>query len=356
MPSLILTLLLAVIAGPMQTPVTTQAASPTAASQTKPAATASMKKAVSSDAVITIHGLCSEPPNGKTEAKADAACTTVVTKDEFDVVVNALDAIGPPLLQAQRRAVAQGYATTLLNYEAAKKAGVESDPRFQEVMRLARMRAMSDMYNARMQEQARKVAPEAIEAYYKSNIEKFEELTLRRVTLPRYNSANLKDEQFADKAAKTAASIHERAAGGEDLDKLQKDAFEALGLKDPPSTHMAVARRGIYSADQEKQLFALKPGEVSAVIEQPSALIIFKLESRETATLEKSKEEITRILVKQNVDKQEQARSSSVQIDYNEQYVGAAPNSAWMPASKLNSAPAAIGDAKASPAKSEAPK
>ena len=160
----------------------------------------------------------------------------MVTKPQFDAVVNALNAIGPPLLPSQLRPVAQGYATTLVNYEEAKKAGIERDPRFAEVMRLARMRAMGDMYNALMQENARRIAPEAIEAYYKSNIEKFEELTLRRITLPEYNSANLKDEEFSAKAGKVAEDIHARAVNGEDLDKLQKDAFDALGVKNPPST------------------------------------------------------------------------------------------------------------------------
>jgi hypothetical protein len=283
----------------------------------------------------------------------------VVTKAEFDLVVNALNAIGPPLLPAQLRPVAQGYATTLINYEEARKAGIERDPRFAEVMRLARMRAMGDMYNALMQENARKIAPEAIEAYYKNNIDKFEELTLRRITLPRYNSANLKDEEFAGKASKVAEEIHSRAVNGEDLDKLQKEAFATLGVKNPPITTMAPVRRGVYAADQEKQLFALKPGEVAPIVQQSSALIIFKMEGRETPSLAKSRDEISRILTKQKLDKQEQDRNSSIQIDYDEQYVGAAQTSGWMPANQLTTSPKnqpAGGDPKAAQVKSDIPK
>ncbi len=119
---------------------------------------------------------------------------------------------------------------------------------------------------------------------------------------------------------------------------------------------MATVRRGLYAADQEKQLFALKPGEVTAVIEQPSALIIFKLEGRETPSLAKSRDEISRILVKEKLDKQEQARNSAIQIDYNEQYVGSAQNSAWMPASQLNAPATTGGDPKTSQVKSDTPK
>ena len=332
MPVLISILSAAMLMAPVQTSTTQPKTQPVAA---KSSTTASMKKpAASMDVAVTIHGLCPDQPAAKAKVAAD--CNTVITKEQFDVVLNALNAIGPQLLPAQKRGVAQGYVATLLSYNAAKKAGVEKDPRFAEVMRLARMRAMGDMYNARMLEKAKKVSPEAIQAYYTANIDKFEELTMRRITLPRFNSANLKDEEFAAKASKVANDIHDRAAKGEDLETLQKEAFETLGLKNPPTTRMAIVRRGIYSGDQEKQLFALKPGEVTPIIEQPSALIIFKLESRETPSLETSKDEIMRILTKQNLEKQEQAKTDAVKVDYNEQIVGPEPNSGWMPAAKLN--------------------
>ena len=306
------------------------------------------------DAAITIHGLCNDQPT----AKAKADCNTVITKEQFDVIVNALNAIGPQLLPAQKRGVAQGYVATLLAYDAAKKAGVEKDPRFAEVMKLARMRAMGDMYNALMLEKAKKVSPEAVQSYYTANIDKFEELTMRRITLPRFNSANLKDDQYVAKATKVANDMHDRAAKGEDLEALQKEAFETLGLKNPPTTRMAIVRRGVYSADQEKQIFALKPGEVTGVIEQASAFIIFKLEGRETPSLEQSKDEITRILTKQNLDKQEQAKNNAVQVDYNEQIVGAEQKTGWMPAAKLSESnqPSGSANTTQSQSKAESPK
>jgi hypothetical protein len=262
----------------------------------------------------------------------------VVTRKQFDALVDALGALGPPLLPAQRRSVAEGYATTLRNYEAAKKAGVEKDPRYPEVMRIAQMRAMGDMYNALMQQNARTVSSQEIQDYYNQNLAKFEELTVRRVTLPRYNTANLKDEEFAAKARKLAGEMHDRAAKGEDLDTIQKDAFSTLGVKDPPTTHMGVVRRGIYAPEQEKQIFNLKLGEVTGIFEQPSAFIVFKLEGRETPSLEKSKDEIVRILQQQHMEKQEQASKNAVQIDYNEQYVGPGQPSARMPDGQPNSA------------------
>lgn len=366
MPALFLTALLVIATAPAQTPSSAQGPPSTMAKTSDAAikkpqnspmsAEARTVAATASEPVITIHGLCR---NGEVENKKPASCSTVVNRQQFDAVVDGLNAIGPTLLPAQRRAVAEGYANTLLNYEAAKKAGVERDPRFAEVMRLARMRAMSDMYTALLNEKAGKVSAEETQAYYTANLGKFEELTLRRITLPRYNSANLKDEDFAAKAAGLAKEIRERAVKGEDLDALQKEAYDKLEVKNPPSTKMAVVRRGIYASDQEKQLFDLKLGECTRIIEQPSALIIFKLEGRETPSLEKSKDEIVRILTKQNLEKQEQSRNGSVRIDYNEQYLGAAPTSAWMPASQLNPSPNAgqpVSDPKGATPKAQQPR
>lgn len=346
MSCLLLSALL-IASAPMQTPSATATKPPSATAKAaavsttvkaqSPAAAKNAKPAVlaASDAVITIHGLC---PVSQAGQNAES-CTTVVTRKQFDVLVDALSALGPPLLPVQRRGVAEAYATTLRNYEAAKKAGIEKDPRYAEVMRIAQMRAMGDMYNAMMQEKIKKVSPQEIEDYYKANLPRFEELTLSRVTVPRRNMANLKDEEFEAKARKIAGEMHDRAARGEDLDTIQKESFSALGVKDPPSTHMAVVRRGIYAPDQEKEIFDLKPGEVTRVFEQPSAFIVFKLEGRETPSLEKSKDEIVRILVQQHQEKLEQARDKSVQVDYNEQYLGPAQTSAFMPPGQSNAAP-----------------
>jgi hypothetical protein len=360
MSGFFLTALLAMAMAPMQAPSTQTSSKaadlPTAAHKDSNPAPATKAELTPTDPVITIHGLCA----GSATAKGKSAdCVTVVTKEQFDAVINSLNAIGPELLPIQRRQVAEGYAATLMNYIAAKNAGVERDPRFAEVMRLARMRAMGDMYKELMQEKARKIPPGAEEAYYKNHRDQFEELALRRIVLPRFNQANLKDEVFAAKAQKVITDIRDRVAKGEDLDKLQKEAFEALGVKDPPTTNMGPVRRGVFATDQEKQLFALKVGECTGVIELPSAFIIYKLAGRETLTLEKSKDEITRLLVKQNLDKQEQATASSIHIDYNVQYVGGAQRPGWIPPGQLTGAANkthAGGDAKNSPSGPQSPK
>src|ERR1700753_313670 len=104
MPRFILAASLVLIAIAIHTPVTAQTTSKNSAAKPVAASSATAKKVTApADAVITIHGLCSESQSGKSEDKSGSACTTVVTKEQFEVVVDALNAIGPQLVQAQRR-------------------------------------------------------------------------------------------------------------------------------------------------------------------------------------------------------------------------------------------------------------
>jgi hypothetical protein len=279
---------------------------------------------------ITINGIC------EGMVKNASPCAKKISRQQFDTVIDTLKAAGQVQAPAMRRSYAQGYVELTIYSNAARKAGVEKDPRYPQILELARMRALTDMYRVRMEEEANKISPAEIEAYYKKNIDRFEELQLRRVALPRFNSANLKDDDFAAKAKKAADEIRERAANGEDLDKLQGEAFETLGLKKPPATKMGPVRRGLYNEKEETTLFAMKPGDVSKVVEDASAFIIFKMEGRGTLTLEQSKGEIRNKLYLTKLEALRNAVSSSLRVEYDEQYFGPEPpTAASMPGSAM---------------------
>ena len=140
-----------------------------------------------------------------------------------------------------------------------------------------------------MQEEADKVPPQEIDEYYKKNPEAYEQFSLDRLFIPRYKQAKLRtkteakepeklteEQQKAKEAAekakqeqgeqelnKLADSLRERAAAGEDFAKLQKEAFEAAGMKvDNPTVNLPKVRRtGLPPA--HAAVFDLKVGEVS---------------------------------------------------------------------------------------------
>ena len=128
--------------------------------------------------------------------------------------------------------------------DAAKKAGAEKDNRFVQILEMTRLRALGDLYRLQLDEQARKISPDEIQAYFEKNMAGLEELHMRRFFLPKNNTANLQDKDFRARSAQLAKELRERAARGEDMDQLQKAGFDALGVRTTPATGLGPCAGG----------------------------------------------------------------------------------------------------------------
>jgi hypothetical protein len=288
-----------------------------------------------SKAVLTVHGLCSEAGLGNSDS---SSCSMTVTKQDFEDFLESLRASGQrvPLevSPALRRTIAQTYVEMMPFEEAAKKAGLDKDATFQAAMKGVRISILSRMYHYKLEKQARKSTPEEIEAYYKAHLPDFEELKLTHVVLPANNPMNLKDAEFHKKAEELINELHDRLTKGEDPQKLEKEGMERLGQnKSTPPAELGPARRGQYSKDQEDQLFALKPGEVTKVINLPSVNVVYKLLSRRMVPLDEARDEIDALLAQQKLEKETKELTESVHADYDPAYFGPAPKSAEKTAS-----------------------
>jgi hypothetical protein len=174
-------------------------------------------------------------------------------------------------------------------------------------------------------------SPQEIETYYRNNLAGFEELTLTHISVPRQKSATSHDADFEAKAKRLADELHERATKGEDMEKLQKEVYQVLGLtnpfadyeargiKTPPVSSLKPIRRGEIEQKTEAEVFALKPGQITSVREFPTASVIYKLESRRTIPLEEATAEISKKLYQQNMVMLTKA-FASVQVHFNERY------------------------------------
>jgi hypothetical protein len=83
-----------------------------------------------------------------------------------------------------------------------------------------------------------------------------------------------------------------------------------------------VKRGGGLPAAIEKDLFALKPGEVTKLESEPSGLNIYKLRSRDTIPVEQVKGEIVRDLHKKNLEEAIKSVTGSVHSELNDQFFG----------------------------------
>jgi len=271
--------------------------------------------------VLTVHGVC---PAGQT-APADKpeACTMVLTRAQFEALVSSLNvnntAYAPPAL----RGFATDYANILALASAGEKAGVEKDPRFQDLMRIARARVLAESYRRSLQEKYAKPSEDEIAAYYKQNADKFEQTKIDRIHVPKVDPTRPQDRspEFEKKARQLAADIRERAAHGEDATSLQVEVYKALGLKArPPQTELSTSPKPTFPANVEQDINALKAGEVTKVEIEPSGFNIYKVRSRNTMPMEVARAQIVREISQKNVDEALKAATSGVASELNEQY------------------------------------
>jgi hypothetical protein len=281
-----------------------------------------------SQAVITVRGLClaDTAPAVKAAVPSTKDCIITITKEQFDNLLKAFNPGNQPVTIAQRKQAGQAYVELLVFSEAAKAAGIEQNPEFAEVMRVLRLKTLTDIYRTQLAEQYRNPPQEEIEAYYKENESKFEGVKLRRIYIPK-NSPNPQataeqKQSYQAKAQPVADDIQARAAKGEGTDKLQKDAYTTLGITGtPPSTELTTARRGMFPAKLDQEIFSHKAGDVFRA-DDANGFIIYRIDGQQTMPIDSVKEEITREILRHKMEDKRKELTEPVQANFNETYFG----------------------------------
>jgi parvulin-like peptidyl-prolyl isomerase len=272
-----------------------------------------MAAVAAGDGVLTVHGVC---PAGAED------CSTEVTREQFDNLLK-IAAPGAQATAATKRNFARTY-TDLLAYEsAAKKSGIESSPQFQETMEWLRLRTLAELYRRQTEKDASVVSDEEIDEYYLGHLSQFEEVKLRRMLVPRNNLSAANKQELERKALEIAAGLRERAAQGEDLDKLQQEAYTAAGISTaPPTTDAGNRRRAGLVTEVSDDVFALNPGDVSRVEKEPYSYVVYKVDAKRTLPRELVREEISREIIKRRKETALSAVTDGVHADLNEKYFG----------------------------------
>ena len=305
------------------------------ASQSKPSGPPSLQRpgekspaAPVTEAVITIRGLCPAQTGPASTATVPNTkdCIISISRQQFESLLKSFNPNSQPVSQAQRKQIAQAYVQWMIFSEAAKAAGVENSDAFNEVMRVLHMKTLSEVYLSQLTEQYRNPSQQDLEAYYNENSSKFESAKLRRIYLPKNSpdaqATAAQKEAYQTKAQKVADDMQARAAKGESIDVLEKEAFATLGINvAPPATELSPARRGMYPPKLDQEIFSHKAGEVFRA-DDANGFTIYRVESRETAPLDSVKEEILREFVRHKVEERTKELTSPVHTDYDESYFG----------------------------------
>ncbi len=338
-----------------------QPAQAPAATGAMPQVPADPSASVPADApVLTITGVCPPQPKpaaakGATAkpaaekaapASASAECKTVITKAEFERLLNSL---APNPNPQQKKQVASVLPRFIAMSNEARKRGMDKTPQYKETVKFVEMQVLTNQLQRKLQEDAAKISDAEVEKYYKDNPDAFEQYNVDRIFVPRSKQveAEAKDEdddkddkltdeqkkarETAEKAkaeeseqamTKLATDLRARAAAGEDMTKLQKEAFEAAGMKiESPTVNLpSIRRTGLPQA--HSAAFDLKAGEVSEVLSDAGGHYIYKMNSKTELPLDQAKNEIHAKLQNDRLREKMDKLNSSFSSTMNEAYFG----------------------------------
>ena len=311
-----------------------------AASQQAPADTSA---SVPDDAaVLTITGVC---PSQAKAASASADCKTIVTKAEFEKLANAL---APNATPQQKKQLAGVLPRLIAMSNEAKQRGMDQTEQYTQTMEYVKMQVLSQQLQRKLQEEAADISDADIEKYYKDNPDAFEQYNVDRIFVPRtkqveaeaadddeknekLTSQQKKAKEDAEQGkkqenekamAQLAEKLRTRAAGGEDITKLQKEAFEAAGMKiEAPAVNQPSVRRNGLSQSLSA-VYDLKPGEISQVISDAGGHYIYKMNSKTMVPLDQAKSEIKGRLQNDRMREKTEKLNASFTSVPNEAYFG----------------------------------
>lgn len=348
-------------AAPSVTPPGRANAGPVESAAIPPQAAPDMSASVPANAaVITVEGVCPPQPKPaaaaagagaktatKTAAAKPADCKTVITKAEFEKLASS---VAPTVTPQLKKQLASVLPRLIALSAQARKEHLDQTEQYKETLKFVQMQVLTTQLQREVQKQASEVPEAEVEKYYKDNPEAYEQFSLDRLFVPRTkqgaNDSKPEEEkdqkmteeqekakQAADKAkadeaeaamTKLAIELRARAAKGEDFTKLQKEAFEAAGMKvESPNVALpSVRRTGLPSG--HAAVFDLKPGDVSEVISDAGGHYIYKVNSKTVMPLEQVKTEIHNKLQGDRMREKMDALNNSFKATTNDAYFGPA--------------------------------
>jgi PPIC-type PPIASE domain len=231
--------------------------------------------------VLTIDGLC----RAKTQAAKD--CKTVVTRHEFEKLVNALN---PAMSKFERRQLADNYAQALTLAHEAEMRGLDKRPEVQERLRYARLRTLASETASEIYKESTRISEKQVATYYNENKLSFEKFSLQRIFVPREKQGETTSPQEAEMKA-LADTMHARAVAGEDFAVLQKEANAASGIKGDVEVKMTDVSRRVLP-DNHQDVFKLSAGQISSVIADDSGYYVYKIVAREVPSLSAARRQV----------------------------------------------------------------
>ncbi len=274
--------------------------------------------------VITLNGFC--PDKSPATDPASPECKTVITRAEFEHLANT---ISPGMPAGARQSLANDYARMLVLASEAKKRGLENSPHYNELLAFVKLQVLAQELFRNLQEQSKPSEAE-VEKYYNENPTKFEEVSLKRLFIPRNHPPDTSsDKKPGEPAPKPRTDADLQAEGdkararlvaGEDFDKVQKDFYEAAGYKTPPPPTTMPAWRRESMPPAQQSLFDLKPKEFSKVLIEPAGAYVYQVVEKKLKPLSEVKSQLEATLTNERLRAQMESLTSKIKPEVNQAY------------------------------------
>jgi hypothetical protein len=252
--------------------------------------------------VITAKGPC-PASNAKPKAAAKAECKVIVTREEFEALVNGMN---PHMVKGERQVLANAYGKALALAMEATRRGLDQDPRLQAQLRYSRLIMLANATSKELYNDALASPEEDAEKYYAVHKHLFERFTFDRIYVPlekrsavaldpqgTTTSTEASGDNLHEKDMKELAEqVYSRALAGESFDKLQKEVFKTAEISTEPNTKVEDLRRGDLS-EVQNVIFDLEPGKISPLLVDQTGYFIYKLVSRTVPPFDSVKQQVT---------------------------------------------------------------
>ncbi|MBZ5547744.1 MAG: peptidyl-prolyl cis-trans isomerase [Acidobacteriia bacterium] len=272
--------------------------------------------------VITLEGLCD--PASATAMTHKKPCRTVITRSEFEELAEASDADSG----AARTQFANFFAKFSLLAREAQKRGMDQDPVFQRKLELARIQLLGQILIRDLQAKSNQFTPGELENFFRENPALFEQAAIQRVYIPKTKFKDLPNgvqqpiPESAPEMKLVAEALLARARTGADFETLQKEALDTANLKAEHDANLGKMSRD-HLRRTHQVVFDLKPGEVSALFEEPDeGYYIYRMGSREMPSFEATKSDAATAFQKRRMDTWMNNITGPAKM--NQQYFGAA--------------------------------
>jgi peptidyl-prolyl cis-trans isomerase C len=265
--------------------------------------------------LLTASGLCvslwAQAPAADPGQKVVA---TVAGKDisvaDVQLMLSKFNAQDVQTFQQNPQMVLSQYFLFLHLAEEADKAKLLDKSPYKEQYEAVRLRLLRD---ARINEENNgfSVTPQAMEAYYKEHSAQYEQAKIKVIYIgysgqPAPAGADPAALEAAAKSALAAAhakhteaeardlanDIVKQLRAGADFGKLVEQYSEDPTSKAAGGDFGVIKTVSEYPSDFKSAVFALKPGEISDPIRQPTAFYIIRLEQKTTQPLDEVREPI----------------------------------------------------------------